>query len=128
MRGLFMGSAEPAAQFAKRFRKRISLRSLLTAHEEVFGSKENHGQVEEMSKAETTSSMNNIGLDLQLRMNRLHALPEGLEESSHGSLWGVRLRYLLVVELVLGSMFGVILGMATYDTPVYWWIIHLLLG
>ncbi len=123
-----MGSAEPAAQFAKRFRKRISLRSLLTAHEEVFGSKENHGQAEEMSKTETTSSINSIGLDLQLRMNRLHALPEGLKESSHGNVWGVRLKYLLIVELVFGSMIGVILGMATYDTPVYWWLIHLLLG
>lgn len=123
-----MGSAEPAAQFAKRFRKRISLRSLLTAHEEVFGSKENHGQAEEMSKTETTSSINSIGLDLQLRMNRLHALPEGLKESSHENVWGVRLKYLLIVELVFGSMIGVILGMATYDTPVYWWLIHLLLG
>ena len=123
-----MGSAEPAAQFAKRLRKRISLRSLLAAHEEVFGSKENHGQAEEMSKAETASSMNNIGLDLQLRMNRLHALPEGLKESSHENVWGVRLKYLLIVELVFGSMIGVILGMATYDTPVYWWLIHLLLG
>jgi hypothetical protein len=128
VRGLFMGSAEPAAQFAKRLRKRISLRSLLAAHEEVFGSQDNHGQAEKMSKAEATSSMNNIGLDLQLRMNRLHALPEGLEESAHGSLWGVRLKYLLIVELVFGSMIGVLLGMATYDTPVYWWIVHLLLG
>ncbi|MDI2144976.1 hypothetical protein KBJ94_23280 [Pseudomonas sp. ITA] len=123
-----MGSAEPAAQFAKRFRKRISLRSLLRAHEEVLESKENHGQTEDMSNAETTSSMNNIGLDLQLRRNRLHALPEGLEESPRGNLWGVPLKYLLVVELVLGSMIGVILGMATYDTSVYWWIIHLFLG
>ncbi len=124
-----MGSAEPATLIAKRLRKRVSLSSLISAHVEVTSSKANHGQIEEMIKAEATSSMNNIGLDLQLRSNRLGALPDGLKESSEGKyLWGVRVQYLLIVELVFGSMMGVILGMATYDTRVYWWMVHLLLG
>lgn len=124
-----MGSAGPVAHIAKRLRKRVSLSSLISAHGEVTGSRTDHGQIEEMDKANATGSMNNLGLDLQLRSNRLHALPEDLKEASEGkTLWGVRVQYLLVVELVFGSMMGVMLGMATYDTRVYWWMVHLLLG
>lgn len=124
-----MGSADPAAHNAKRLRKRASLSSLISAHEAITGSKANHGQNEDMDNADATRSMNNIGLDLQLRSNRLHALPDVLKEQSEGRyLWGVRVQYLLIVELVFGSMMGVILGMATYDTRVYWWMVHLLLG
>jgi hypothetical protein len=124
-----MGSAEPTAHSTKRLRKQVRLSSLISAHEAVTGSKANYGQIEEMDKAGATSSANNIGLDLQLRSNRLHALPDVLKEPSEGKyLWGVRVQYLLIVELVFGSMMGVILGMATYDTRVYWWMVHLLLA
>jgi hypothetical protein len=124
-----MGSAEPAARIAKRLRKRVSLTSLLSAHGAITGSKANHGQNEEMDNADVSRSMNNIGLDLQLRSNRLHALPDALKEEVEGNyLWGVRVQYLLVVEIVFGAMIGVILGMATYDTRAYWWMVNLLLG
>lgn len=124
-----MGSAGPTAKIAKRLRKRVSLRSLISAHEAVTSSKENHGQNEEMDKADATRSMNNVGLDLQLRSNRLHALPNAMKEGSKGKyLRGVRVQYLVIVEIVFGALIGVILGMATYDTRAYWWVIHLLLG
>ncbi|MBV7547494.1 hypothetical protein KW849_14475 [Pseudomonas sp. PDM26] len=124
-----MGSAEPAAHITKRLRKRASLSSLISAHEAITGSNANHGQSEEMDKADASRSMTNIGLDLQLRSNRLHALPDVLKEQSEGKyLWGVRVQYLLIVEIVFGAMIGMILGMATYDTRAYWWMVHLLLG
>ncbi|MNR58585.1 hypothetical protein D3C85_1796190 [compost metagenome] len=59
----------------------------------------------------------------------MHALPDALKAESEGKyLWGVRVQYLLIVEIVFGAMIGVILGMATYDTRAYWWMVHLLLG
>lgn len=124
-----MGSAETAVQHDKPVRKRVSLRSLISARDEATGRKATLRHVEQMVTADAVKSMRVDGMELKLRDDRMIAFAEAIEGAwGNQILWGIPVRHLLIVELVLGSMAGVLIGMATYDTRAYWWALSLIQG
>jgi hypothetical protein len=124
-----MGSAEEADHTAKSLRKRVSLRSLISAHEAIAGGKSTLEQIDKMATATAIDDKKMLGMDLKLRESRLQDFPDDLKGSwGHQDLWGVPVKHLVIVELVLGSLVGVLIGLSTYDTRLYWWVLQLLHG
>ncbi len=124
-----MGRAGVAVKHPKPLKVRVSLRSLVRAHEESTGSKATLGIIEEMVTADAVSSKRMASLDLLIPDGRWHRFAERLKRAWSGQLlWGVPIKQLLVVVMVIGALAGVLLGLATFDSRAYWRLIGLIPG
>lgn len=124
-----MGSAGAAVQDQKRLRMGVPLRALTSEHEVSTDCKATLGIIEELVSADAISSKRMAHMDLLIPDGRLHTIAVRWKRAWRDqSLWGGGIKQLLVVEMVIGAMIGVLLGLATYDTRAYWWLLGLLPG